>query len=127
MLIVFMMVTRRVDVHYLCGVLNARAVHFWLRHRGKRLGRMLQIDTAFLLAIPIPAPASDPETAAKICALSKLLHATVRQLRSLRSERERAAQKGLMAWQEQQLNLCVDRMYDLDAEQVRVMEVDIDG
>lgn len=70
-----MVVTRRVDVHYLCGVLNSRVVHFWLKRRGKRLGSMLQIDTGFLLGIPLPDPTQHRALAAEIAALSRRLHA----------------------------------------------------
>ena len=55
-----MVVSRRIDLRYLAGVLNSSVVHFWLRHRGKRLGKMLQIDTAFLLSIPIASKELEP-------------------------------------------------------------------
>ncbi|MEL6344927.1 MAG: N-6 DNA methylase [Myxococcota bacterium] len=48
-------VSSRLDLKYRCGILNSAPVHFWLRSR-KRLGAMLQIDTAFLRTIPLPAP-----------------------------------------------------------------------
>ncbi|HCH66365.1 MAG: hypothetical protein CL927_06110 [Deltaproteobacteria bacterium] len=66
--------TDRIDLYYLCGVLNSSAVHFWLKHHGKRLGSMLQIDTSFLLGIPIPDPATAPTAAEEIRRLCVALH-----------------------------------------------------
>ena len=46
--------TDRIDLKYLTGVLNSRALYFWFLHEGKRLGDLLQVDKGPLLQAPIP-------------------------------------------------------------------------
>lgn len=43
----------RVNMKYLCGLLNSRLVAFWLKRRGKMQGHQFQIDKEPLLAIPL--------------------------------------------------------------------------
>lgn len=43
----------RIDLRYLTGILNSKLVAFWLKHKGKKLGNLLQIDKGPLLQIPI--------------------------------------------------------------------------
>lgn len=46
----------RIDLRYLTGILNSKLVEFWLKHKGKKLGNLLQVDKGPLLQIPITLP-----------------------------------------------------------------------
>jgi N-6 DNA Methylase/TaqI-like C-terminal specificity domain len=54
--------TDRINLKYLTGVLNSNIVYFWLKHKGKLLGDLLQIDKAPLLNIPIPKTTTEQQT-----------------------------------------------------------------
>ncbi len=51
--------TDRIDLKYLTGILNSRALYFWFLHEGKRLGDLLQMDKGPLLQAPIPIVSKD--------------------------------------------------------------------
>jgi adenine-specific DNA-methyltransferase len=51
--------TDRIDLKYLTGILNSRALYFWFLHEGKRLGDLLQMDKGPLLQAPIPMASKD--------------------------------------------------------------------
>ena len=57
----------------LCALLNASAIHHYLRHRGKNKGPILQIDGAPLSCLPIPPWRPDLDHA--LCALADRLAA----------------------------------------------------
>jgi adenine-specific DNA-methyltransferase len=48
--------SNRVDMKYLCGLLNSKLVRFWLLKKGKMQGSQFQIDKGPLLEIPIHVP-----------------------------------------------------------------------
>ena len=54
--------TDRINLKYLTAILNSNIVYFWLRHKGKLLGDLLQIDKAPLLNIPIPQATEAEQT-----------------------------------------------------------------
>ncbi len=45
--------TNRINLKYLVGILNSSLSFFWLKNKGKLLGKLLQIDKEPLLGIPI--------------------------------------------------------------------------
>ena len=45
--------TNRINLKYLTSILNSKIAHFWLKHKGKLTGDLLQIDKSQLLSIPI--------------------------------------------------------------------------
>jgi adenine-specific DNA-methyltransferase len=45
--------TDRINLRYLVGILNSSLSFFWLKNKGKLLGKLLQIDKEPLLGIPI--------------------------------------------------------------------------
>jgi len=51
----------RIDLRYLTGILNSKLVEFWLKHKGKKLGNLLQVDKGPLLQIPIYSSANSTE------------------------------------------------------------------
>ena len=51
--------TDRIDLKYLTGILNSRALYFWFLHEGKHLGDLLQMDKGPLLQAPIPIASKD--------------------------------------------------------------------
>ena len=51
--------TDRIDMRYLTGILNSRALYFWFLHEGKHLGDLLQMDKGPLLQAPIPLASKD--------------------------------------------------------------------
>jgi len=59
--------TDRINLKYLTAILNSNIIYFWLKHKGKLLGDLLQIDKAPLLNIPIPQ--ATPEQQAEIVEL----------------------------------------------------------
>ncbi len=48
--------TNRVNLKYLCGLLNSTLIKFWLLKKGKMQGSQFQVDKEPLLEIPIHVP-----------------------------------------------------------------------
>ncbi len=44
---------RNIDYKYLTAILNSKLINFWLRHKGKLQGNLLQIDKEPLINLPI--------------------------------------------------------------------------
>ena len=107
-----MVVSRRIDLRYLAGVLNSSVVHFWLRHRGKRLGKMLQIDTAFLLSIPIPR-SKDLEP--KIIETVINLQTAIQSEKAARSDSDKSHAENVVDVYNQRLDALVLELYQLPA------------
>lgn len=122
-------VTKRIDMRYLNGVLNSKVVHFWLKHKGKRLGSMLQIDTAFLLGVPIPNEASAREKGsyeAIIDVVNSLLKRHCK-LYSARSRNDIRRTERIIAAEIRRLNNLVFELYELDESDIKIIESDLAG
>lgn len=46
----------RIDMKFLTGLLNSKLMFYWLKHKGKRQGEMLQIDKEPIIDLPICIP-----------------------------------------------------------------------
>jgi len=53
--------SNRVNLKYLCGLLNSTLIKFWLLKKGKMQGSQFQVDEEPLLEIPIYVPADKKE------------------------------------------------------------------
>ena len=114
-----MLVTDRIDLYYLAGVFNSAPVHFWLMHCGKRLGKMLQIDTAVLLGIPIPSPRtrSNRPLAREMIAAVKERQAYGQRFRTARSDRDREQARRRGVATEVRIDVLAAELFGLDAAQ----------
>lgn len=57
-----MILTNRVDMKYLTGLLNSKLIEFWLRNKGKMQGSNFQLDKEPLLQIPIAVPSREMQS-----------------------------------------------------------------
>ena len=48
--------TTKINLKFLTGLLNSSLINFWLKHKGKKQGEMLQIDIEPLTELPILIP-----------------------------------------------------------------------
>jgi adenine-specific DNA-methyltransferase len=48
--------TSRVNMKFLTGLLNSKLMFYWLKHKGKKQGEMLQVDKEPLMDLPICIP-----------------------------------------------------------------------
>lgn len=95
----------RIDLKFLTGLLNSKLIHFWLKHKGKKQGEMLQVDKEPLLDLPIFVPQD--------CApISNL----VERILNLK-----ASSKDISAI-ETELNRLVYNLYQLTPEEVNQIE-----
>ncbi len=54
-------ITNRICLKYLTGLLNSKLIAFWLKHKGKMQGDNYQIDKTPLLALPIFEPSEEKQ------------------------------------------------------------------
>lgn len=96
--------TQRLDLKFLCGVLNSKLIAFWLRNRGKMQGDNYQIDREPIEAIPIAT--GDIDTQLKIATNVADLYA-----------RNGSAEKC-----EAEIDALVYRLYGLDGPEIDLIE-----
>lgn len=115
-----MVVTDRIDLKLLNGILNSSVVHFWLLKRGKRLGSMLQIDTSFLLSVPIPGVKS--RDAADIIKLVDVLLRNHVALRRSRTTVDKNRFERAIATAEARLDAIVYGVFGLSEADIAVID-----
>lgn len=59
-------VTDRINLKYLTGILNSDISYFWLKNKGKQLGDLLQVDKTPLLSLPIVQDRSQEDLIAEL-------------------------------------------------------------
>lgn len=101
--------TNRLNMKYLCGILNSYLIEFWLKNKGKRLGNMLQIDKEPLLEIPLVKPNND---------LEEKIVLKVNQILTLKKENPKADTTAL----EKEIDQMVYKLYGLTEEEISIVE-----
>jgi adenine-specific DNA-methyltransferase len=69
--------SNRVDMKYLCGLLNSKLVKFWLLKKGKMQGSQFQIDKEPLLEIPIYLPKEKSQVNKIVNQLDKVMEVRI--------------------------------------------------
>jgi len=101
--------SNRLNMKYLTGVLNSRAVAFWLKHRGKMQGHQFQIDKEPLLAIPLVL-GGKAQQASVITLVDRILAAKRQDPGSDTTALER------------EIDQLVYKLYGLTPEEIKVVE-----
>ena len=97
--------TSRVDMKFLTGLLNSKLMFYWLKHKGKKQGEMLQVDKEPLLDLPIFVP--------KDCSpISKL----VDRILSLKASSKDTSSL------EEELNKMIYELYELTVDEIDALE-----
>ncbi|MBU4209918.1 N-6 DNA methylase, partial [Patescibacteria group bacterium] len=116
----FVIKTDRVDLKYLLAILNSNVVFYWLLKKGKRQGKMLQIDKAPLLKIPIKI--SDKKTQKELILLvDKILELKSKIKGMLKIEKKRIVEEKMKDI-ECKINSKVYKIYGLNREEVKTVE-----
>ncbi len=113
--------TSRIDLCYLTAILNSQLIYYWLKHKGKQLGDLLQIDKGPLFEIPIFVGDKKEQQAVvnlvtKILELIKeleKLQENSNQWNSIKTEIERTDKK---------IDEEVYKLYGLTSEEIAVVE-----
>jgi hypothetical protein len=101
--------TRRVDLRCLTGILNSRAVAYWLSRMGKMQGHQYQIDVKPLCDIPIP----------------QLSKAVEMKLAGLVSNRTGLVNEVAANALEREIDVLVSKLYGLSWEQAKVVDPEL--
>ena len=105
----FVIQSSRFEMKYLTGLLNSKAIKFWLRQKGKMQGSHYQVDKAPLLNIPLSIGNTD--SASKISSL-------VNEILSLKESNQTANIQKL----QEQIDEVVFELYNLTDEEIAIME-----
>ncbi len=126
-----MLVSDRFDLRWLNGVLNSSVVHFWLLKRGKHLGSMLQIDTGFLLGVPLPLPNSNGGTGTaidrRIVALAETELRRRKEMLSARSTADQSRVERAITLTSRDLNSAVYEAYGLSKSDIDLIERELEA
>ncbi|MCV3473593.1 Eco57I restriction-modification methylase domain-containing protein [Campylobacter sp. CNRCH_2014_2849] len=104
--------TQRIDTKYLVAILNSKLMMFWLKHKGKMQGNNYQIDKEPLLNIPIVDINSKNEK------LANELISLVDEILNLKEQDKNANIKT----QETKINSIVYKLYNLNEEEIKIIE-----
>jgi len=118
--------TMRLDLRFLCALLNSRLIYFWLDQSGKKQGDQLQVDKEPLTRIPL-LHADDCSKAGpgKTRRIVELVEDMIRLHESTASARDThrlATGKRQIAATDRQIDQLVYELYGLTDEQIRVVE-----
>ena len=113
--------TDRIDLKYLTGILNSKLVEFWLRHRGKMQGDNFQVDKQPLLEIPI-VDTNNIEYKKNIILYVEQLSKAITESRSAKTDRDKSLYSGRIRQLENELNQTVYAVYNLEADDIQVIE-----
>ena len=106
----FVIKSSRFDMKYLTGILNSKAIKFWLRQKGKMQGDHFQIDKEPILNIPIPTTSQNTmnhiETLTKELIKSKKIDADAD-----------------ISEIENKLNIEVYKLYGLTEDEISIVEL----
>ena len=94
---------------YILGILNSKLIYFWLFHRGKRKGDMLELIATPVSEIPIKLPTDDVETS---------LIKVVDQILAAKQKDPNADTSAL----EKQIDEMVYALYGLTPEEIAIVE-----
>ena len=115
--------TDRIDLKYLVGILNSKALYFWFLHEGKRLGDLLQMDKGPLLQAPIPVMARDVQK--KIAGYVdriQIIGEEISKLDSILYREEIAEKTREFDDVDEQLNTLVYEAYGLSESDIGIIE-----
>ena len=94
---------------YLLAILNSRLAHFWLLHKGKLQGNLLQIDKVPLMNIPVVATSIEQQNT--IAALAD-------KILCLKSKDPDSDTTDL----ENKIDQLVYKLYNLSPEEIKIVE-----
>ena len=80
-------ITERINMKYLTGILNSCLSFFWLKKMGKQLGDLLQVDTGPLMGIPIYQAGVDDQR--KIASLVERITALTEELEGIKENTDK--------------------------------------
>jgi adenine-specific DNA-methyltransferase len=105
----FVIQTSRFDMKYLTGLLNSKAIKFWLRHKGKMQGSHYQVDKGPIITMPLPLSGND--------AISKISSIVIEIFHARESNQDLKIQ----ALQDQ-IDGVVYELYELTTDEIAIIE-----
>jgi len=114
-------VTDRINLRYLTGLLNSSLSYFWLKTKGKQLGDLLQIDKGPLMNIPLIKP--DEKTQHKIALLVDEVAKVYQDFRNIPENTDKShTLKEEIEKKEKLINKKVFELYDLTLKEIEIVE-----
>lgn len=120
----YIITTKRIDLKYLTGILNSKLINYWLLKKGKMQGSIYQIDKEPLLQIPIHKTKNETDYKLISELVSKLIQ-TKQQLISAKTERDKNYIEEKLNNFETQINDIVYRIYDINKNEIEILEKSI--
>jgi len=122
----FVLKPKDINLKYLTGLLNSRLVMYWLRHKGKMQGDMLQVDKEPLSNIPIRTIDFDnPDDKAKHDKMVKLVDRML-DLHNRLAKAKVPAEKTQIQRQINTTDSAIDNLtyelYNLTPEEIKIVE-----
>lgn len=112
--------TKRANLLYLTALFNSKLVKFWLKHRGKMQGQMLQVDKEPLLAIPLCLPNKAEQT--RIAKLTERLIECQTHIANANTDAERMQYLRIYEQSEQTVQAAINTIYALDENECSMLE-----
>jgi adenine-specific DNA-methyltransferase len=111
--------TDRINLKYLCAILNSRLIAFWLKYSGKIQGDNFQVDSEPLRSLPIVHAKDQSNLAADTDSIS-LLYRILHQLTPNTDKYNDL--KGQIERQQAKMDEAIYALYGLSAEEVKQIE-----
>jgi adenine-specific DNA-methyltransferase len=105
----FVIQAPRFEIKYLTGLLNSKAIKFWLRHKGKMQGSHFQVDKAPILGIPLSFGSEKA-----ITKISSLVNDVLSAKKGMKNAGIEATEK--------QIDEIVYSLYNLTSDEVAIIE-----
>ena len=109
MMAINIIISKRINLKYLTGILNSKTILFWLKHKGKLQGHQFQVDKEPLLALPLISPPSEKQIPI-VTLVDKILAA------------KRADPNANTSNPEDKIDKLVYALYDLTDDEIAIVE-----
>ena len=118
MMSINIIITYRINMKYLTGILNSKLVAYWLKKQGKMQGNNYQIDKEPLMNIPIHNPTQQQENSI-VSIVNKILNVTKQE-----NYLENIDNQNKVKEYEKQIDIMVYKLYELTYEEVLIIDKD---
>ncbi len=122
----FVLKPKDINLKYLTGLLNSRLVMYWLKHKGKMQGDMLQVDREPLIDIPIRTiDFNNPDDVAKHDRIVKLVDRMLdlhKRLTKAKVPAEKTRIQRQINTADNQIDKLVYELYNLTKEEIKIVE-----
>lgn len=117
--------TGRVNMKYLCGLLNSKLIKFWLLKKGKMQGSQFQVDKEPLLEIPIFVPKNQTEIS-KVSSIVEQIIEVKTSFVTAKTESDKTFFERQLKSLEKEIDNYIFTYYSISKDEQKVIECEIE-